>query len=285
VNLQSVFPSAQAPIVTRGDFCFGLLPGPPEKGANPAPIRYGLGRSHVAHYIDLHCHILPGLDDGAPDLATSMEMLRELVDLGFSEICATPHQRNGLFMPTEAAIAQAFEELRKEAGKAQPGVRVRLGAETYWDEILLERLRKHTVPCYDGRRAFLCEVNPVLLPPRLDEALFEIRLAGCLPVMAHPERYLPVQREPGFAEAMARQAALVVDLEALAGTHPRAESKTARRLVEEGLAHAAASDLHEPESSADVGEGIAWIGKRMGSTTVTRLLEENPRRILGGELP
>ena len=239
----------------------------------------------MAHYIDLHCHILPGLDDGAPDLATSMEMLRELVGLGFTEIYATPHQRNGLFIPTEEAIARALGELRAEAGKAQPGVRVRLGAENYWDEILLERLRKHTVPCYDGRRAFLCEVNPVLLPPRLDEALFEIRLGGCLPVMAHPERYLPVQREPGFAEAIARQAALVVDLEALAGKCPRAETKTARRLVEEGLAHAAASDLHEPESGTSVASGIAWIGKHMGPAAVTRLLEENPRRILGGELP
>jgi protein-tyrosine phosphatase len=239
----------------------------------------------VAQYIDLHCHILPGLDDGAPDLATSMEMLRELAGLGFSEICATPHQRNGLFIPTEEAIALALGELRAEAGKAEPGVRLRLGAENYWDEILLERLRKHTVPCYDGRRAFLCEVHPVLLPPRLDEALFEIRLGGCLPVMAHPERYLPVQREPGFAETLARQAALVVDLDALAGSRPRAETKAARRLVEEGLAHAAASDLHGPETSADVRSGIAWIDKRMGPAAVTRLLEENPRRILGGELP
>lgn len=257
----------------------------PEKGANTNDIRYGFERSHVAQYIDLHCHILPGLDDGAPDLATSMEMLRELAGLGFAEICATPHQRNGLFIPTEAAIARALGEFAGEARKVHPGVRLRLGAENYWDEILLDRLRKRTVPCYDGRRAFLCEVNPVLLPPHLDEALFEIRLGGCLPVMAHPERYLPVQREPGFAETLGRQAALVVDLEALAGGEPRSETKAARRLVEEGLAHAVASDMHGPETSPAVAGGIAWIGKRLGPAAVTRLLAENPRRILEGELP
>ena len=241
--------------------------------------------NHVAQYIDLHCHLLPGLDDGAPDLATSMEMLQALVDLGFAEICVTPHQRNGLFIPTAEAIAGALDEFRSEAKKYHPSVRIRLGAENFWDEILIERLRKHTVPCYDGRRAFLFEVNPGLAPPHLEEALFEIRLGGCLPVMAHPERYLSVQRDPGFAETMGKQAAMVVDLEALAGTHNRAETKTARRLVEDGLAHAVASDMHSPDSSDSVAAGIAWIRKRLGGAGLTRLLEENPSRILAGELP
>jgi protein-tyrosine phosphatase len=164
-------------------------------------------------------------------------------------------------------------------------VRIRLGAENFWDEILMERLRKHTVPCYDGRRAFLFEVNPTLAPPRLEEALFEIRLGGCLPVMAHPERYLSVQRDLKFAETMAKQAAMVVDLEALAGGHNRAETKTARKLVEDGIAHAVASDMHSPDTMDSVSDGIEWIRKHVGSAELTRLLEENPRRILGGELP
>jgi protein-tyrosine phosphatase len=239
----------------------------------------------VAQYIDLHCHVLPGLDDGAPDLATSMEMVRALRGLGFAELCATPHQRNGLFIPTEEAIAHAWGEFRGEVGKSDPELRLRLAAENYWDEILVERLRKHTVPCYDGRRAFLFEVNPVLMPPHLDESLFEIRLGGCLPVMAHPERYLSLQRDLGVAEALGKQAALVVDLEALAGGHNRAETKTARRLVEEGLAHAAASDMHDPDTGPAVASGIAWIKKHLGSAGSDRLLEENPRRILVGELP
>jgi protein-tyrosine phosphatase len=239
----------------------------------------------VTQYIDLHCHLLPGLDDGAPDLATSMEMLQALVDLGFAEIYATPHQRSGLFLPTSEAIARALGELRSAAKSHHPSVRIGLGAENYWDEILIDRVRKHTVPCYDGRRAFLFEVNPVLPPPRLEEALFEIRLGGCLPVMAHPERYLSVQREPGFAETIHRQAALVVDLEAVAGTGNRAESKAARRLLNEGFAHAVASDMHSPDIREAVAEGLAWIRKHLGATSLKQLLEENPRRILGGELP
>jgi protein-tyrosine phosphatase len=238
----------------------------------------------VAQYIDLHSHILPGLDDGAPDLASSMQMLQMLSDQGFTEICATPHQRNGLFIPPADAIATAFEELQSTAARLMPALRLRRGAENYWDEILIERLRHHTIPCYDGRRAFLFEVNPVLLPPRLEEMLFEIRLGGCLPVMAHPERCLSVQ-QAGFAETLAKQAALVVDLEALGGSRGRAETKTARRLVEEGVAHAVTSDLHSPLDGHEVAKGLAWLGKRLGTSGLTRLLEENPRRILSGELP
>jgi protein-tyrosine phosphatase len=239
----------------------------------------------VAQYIDLHCHLLPGLDDGAPDLATSAEMLDALVDLGFTEICATPHQRNGLFIPPAEAIASAYATFTEEARQRHPGLRFRRGAENYWDEIFLERLRAHTIPCYDGQRAFLFEVNPVTPPPRLEEALFEIRLGGQLPVMAHPERYLVVQRDPDYAEVLGKQAALVVDLEALAGTHNRGETKAARRLAEEGLAHAVASDLHSPDAKDAVAGGIAWIRKRCGDEALVRLLEENPRRILAGELP
>lgn len=239
----------------------------------------------MAQYIDLHCHILPGLDDGAPDLSTGMAMLAELRRIGFVELYATPHQRNGLFIPTAEAIAAALDELRGEANQLEPTLRLGLGAENYWDDVFIERLRRHAVPCYDGRRAFLVEVNPVLPPPNLGEALFEIRLSGLLPVMAHPERYLPLQREADFAETLGKQAALVVDLEALAGGHSRAETKAARRLVEEGLAAAVASDLHSPDASAEVASGIAWIAKRLGPAAVARLLEENPRRILGGELP
>jgi protein-tyrosine phosphatase len=257
----------------------------PENEAKLEEIRYSLRRTPVPHYIDLHCHLLPGLDDGAPDLATSMEMAHVLFDLGFAEICATPHQRNGMFMPTEEAISASLSLCRNELEERFPDLRIRLGAENYWDEIFIERLRSHTVPCYDGHRAFLFEVNSMLLPPRLEEALFEIRLGQVLPVMAHPERYLSVQRDPSTAESLGKQAALVVDLEAVAGTHHRAETKTARQLVETGMAHAVASDLHGPEGLASVHGGIEWLSKRLGSSALTRLLEENPRRILAGELP
>jgi protein-tyrosine phosphatase len=141
------------------------------------------------------------------------------------------------------------------------------------------------VPAYDGGPAFLFELNPALMPPRLPETLFELRLAGKMPVMAHPERYLGIQKDVSRAEALGRSAALVVDLGALDGAHGRAEMKTARRLLEEGLAHAAATDIHRPEDQRSIAAGMAWIRKRLGEDALGRLLDHNPRHILAGELP
>jgi protein-tyrosine phosphatase len=225
------------------------------------------------------------LDDGAPDLETSLEMLQLLTSLGFSEVCATPHQRNGLFIPDAASIATALTSLRNEVSIVLPNLKISLGAENFWDDVFLERLRYGGLPCYNNQRAFLFEVNPITIPPRLDEALFEIRISNRLPVMAHPERYLPLQRDLKLAEAMSKQSALVVDLEAVGGGGNRTEIKTARALLEEGIAQAAASDIHHPDFGEALTRGLTWIRKRFGEEGLKRLLEENPRRILAGELP
>jgi protein-tyrosine phosphatase len=239
----------------------------------------------VAHYVDLHSHFLPGLDDGPGDLATCLDMVRALCEMGFSDLCATPHQFAGRFQPPLDEVRLTFDQVSGEVAKLLPEVRLRLGAENYWDDIFATRLRQGELPCYDGGKAFLFEISPLVLPPRLDAALFDIRVSGRLPVLAHPERYSAVQRDTAVAEGLSRQAALLVDLVALSGMGDRAEVKTARRLVEEGLAHAAASDMHTPEDSRPVAAGLAWIEKRLGLDGVTRLLGDNPRRILLGELP
>ncbi len=217
--------------------------------------------------------------------ATCLSMVRALVEIGFSDLCATPHQFAGRFEPPLDQVRLVFDQVSREIASELPEVRLLLGAENYWDDVLANRLRQGELPCYDGGKAFLFEISPVVMPPRLAATLFDIRVTGRLPVLAHPERYVAVQRDPAVAESLGRQAALLVDLAALSGNGDRAEVKTARRLVEEGMAHAAASDMHEPEDGAAIASGLAWIEKRLGANAVKQLLNENPRRILVGQLP
>jgi protein-tyrosine phosphatase len=212
-------------------------------------------------------------------------MVRVLADMGFSDLCATPHQFAGRFQPALDDVRLTFDQVCRETATLLPAVRLHLGAENYWDDVLASRIRKGQTPCYDGGKAFLFEISPAVMPPRLEEFLFDIRVAGLLPVLAHPERYLAVQRDPAVAESLGRQAALLVDLAALSGAGARAEVKTARRLVEQCLAHAAASDMHAPEDGPAIASGLAWIEKRIGADTVRQLLSDNPRRILVGQLP
>jgi protein-tyrosine phosphatase len=239
----------------------------------------------MPHYVDLHAHYLPALDDGATNPEMSLQMLRAIAALGFSDLFATPHQRAGMFMPERSAIDGAFEAMKAQAAAAGVTAKLGLGAENFWDDVLLRRVRDRKVPSYDGGPAFLFEIPNQLMPPNLENELFELRLGGSLPVMAHPERYAPIQRDISLAEKLGRHAGMMVDLGALDGAHGKAEMKTARRLVLEGLATAAASDIHRPADQTSVAAGMAWIRKQLGAQALERLLDENPRRLLAGDLP
>jgi protein-tyrosine phosphatase len=239
----------------------------------------------MAHYVDLHSHFLPALDDGATHLEMSLQMTRAIASLGFTHLYATPHQRDGMFMPERAKIDAAFAEVKAALGGAAAGVTLGLAAENFWDTVFHERLRLHAVPTYDATPAFLFEVNTQMMPAEIENQLFQIRTSGYLPVMAHPERYTAVQRDVSLAERLGRHAAMLIDLGALDGAHGKAELKTARRLVLEGLAHGAASDIHRPEDQTSVAAGMAWIKKQRGQRVLEQMLDDNPRSILAGDLP
>jgi protein-tyrosine phosphatase len=237
-------------------------------------------------FVDLHAHFLPALDDGSPDLETSMAMLRGLADLGYERVTATPHQLAHRFMPTYEAIDTAFATVDAERARQGIGLALSRAAENMWDDVFFSRVAEASFPRYDGGPAFLFELRLEMLPPHLDDVLFRLQTRGLRPVLAHPERYVPFQKAPDRLEALAdRGIGLLVDLGALTGHHGRHQEKAARRLVESGVAHAVASDAHNREDVKIAGEAIAWIRRKLGLAAVSRLCDENPRRLLAGEPP
>lgn len=238
----------------------------------------------MSGYVDLHAHHLFAVDDGAPDLAEAVDMVSTVVALGFSQLYATPHQRSGMFMPTRESLDAAHTELNQTL-RGKGGPTLGLGFENFWDEVLADRILSGAIPSYDDGPAFLFEVNTSVMPPGIERTLFDLRMKRKLPVMAHPERYATIQNQIERAEQLGRTAAMVIDLAALEGAHGKVEMRTARRLVLEGLAHAAATDIHRAEDGAAIAAGMAWIRKQRGPEALHTLLSENPRRILAGELP
>jgi protein-tyrosine phosphatase len=232
-------------------------------------------------FVDLHSHVLFGIDDGAPDQTASRDLLTGLASVGFTEVCATPHQKAGQYLPELEVIRDRYATVA-----SWPGLpRLRLAAENMWDDVFLSRLHAGTIPAYDDGPAFLFELRPALLPMGLTETLFKLRLAGRVPVLAHPERYAPLWEDAAMVSKLRGMCAFVIDLGAVAGAHGRMEAKAARRYVEDGTAHAVASDAHNLGDIKLAAEGIAWIRKRCGDRAVTRLLSDAPRAILAGELP
>ena len=214
-----------------------------------------------------------------------MEMLKLLHTVGFERVTATPHQKAGQFLPELTAVASAYASTREALAAAALPLELGLAAENFWDHVFFARSRDGSFPRYDDGKAFLFEITPAEVPARFEDTLFELRTRGFLPVMAHPERYAPFWGDLDRLERIGRSCALVVDLGALAGYHGFRQGRAARKLVLEGLAHAAASDVHSPADVRAAAEGIAWIRKKKGEDAVTELLSQNPRRILGGEHP
>jgi len=237
-------------------------------------------------FLDLHTHVLPGVDDGPATTGDALAVLHRLGAIGFDTVCATPHQKADQFLPSAEAIEQALGELRAAvSGASEPAPGLVLGAENMWDSCFYERFQAGTIPCYENSRTFLLELPLLELPAGLPDHIFRLRASGMLPVLAHPERYRALSATPELGAELAQSCALVVNLTALGGDEGRRRAKLARTMVRDGVAHAATSDTHSLEDVAAAAEGISWIRKKMGDRAVARLLDENPRRILAGAHP
>lgn len=234
-------------------------------------------------YIDLHSHVLFGLDDGSPDRTTSLAMLDALTILGVTEQCATPHQKASQYLPSLDAIETTFADL--EASRKPHHPTLRLAAENMWDDVLLGRIQGGAIPTYRGSRAFLVEIPPSLMPPSLADQLFKLTRTGAIPVLAHPERYSALWDNDELTQSLRRVCAFQIDLPAIAGFHGRRESKQARHLLESGLATVVATDAHQVGDVQQSAQGLAWIDKKLGHATTVRLFEHAPRAILAGDMP
>ena len=234
-------------------------------------------------YVDLHSHVLYGLDDGAPDQATAVAMLDALAALGITEQCVTPHQKAAQYLPAWDRIEQTLAQLETVRKPSHPTLR--LAAENMWDDVFFKRLTDGTIPHYHGTDAFLVELPPPLMPTGLLDQLFKLRMAGKVPVLAHPERYHALWNDDELARSLRRVCAFQIDLGAIAGFHGKRETKAARHLLEKGLAACVATDAHQVGDLQQAAAGLAWIDKKLGHATTIRLFSDAPRMILGGDLP
>jgi protein-tyrosine phosphatase len=234
-------------------------------------------------FVDLHSHVLYGLDDGAPDETAALAMLDGLASLGISEQCLTPHQKASQYLPAWDLVEATL--VRLEAVRRPHHPTLRLAAENMWDDVFYQRASQDAIPGYRDTVAFLVEIPPPLMPPGMIDQLFKWRMAGKLPVLAHPERYHALWDDDDLAERLRNHCAFVVDLGAVGGFHGRREMKAARHLLETGLATAVATDAHQLGDLQQAAEGLRWIDKKLGHAAVVRLFDHAPRAILAGELP
>jgi len=239
----------------------------------------------VKGFVDLHCHWVFGIDDGAKTPDDSLAMLRGLFELGFSHVVATPHMRPGMFDNERADLVAAYERTRRVVTDAGGIPEVSLGSEHFFDDVVFERLSQGadlSLP-YSGGKSVLVELPVTAFPLRLAHRFADLSRRGMRPVLAHPERYEPVWDRPGSLDELIDVGAMMLlDVAALAGKYGKQPRKCAERLLDDGYYHAACSDAHRPDDVDAVAEGIDKLIKRVGKEEAEFLLGEGPRGILEG---
>jgi len=237
--------------------------------------------------IDLHCHLLPGIDDGAPDLATSLQMARIAAADGITVTACTPHIFPGLYENTGSAIRQAVMELQTQLAEADIPLQLTHGADTHLTLDLVALLRDGRVPSLHDSRYFLLEPPHHVAPPRLAETVFNLLTAGYVPVITHPERLSWIEdRYELFVELARKGAWLQVTAGSLTGRFGPSARYWGERLLDEGWVHILATDSHGIDRRPPLlAEGQQAAERWVGAEEARHLVETRPQGILNNEMP
>ncbi|MFM9908862.1 MAG: tyrosine-protein phosphatase [Chitinophagaceae bacterium] len=194
---------------------------------------------------DMHSHLLPGIDDGSPDLDTSVELIKGMMELGYKKFITTPHIYPDLYPNNRETIQQAHALLSERLVQEKINVEITAAAEYFIDEMFPERLEKNEELLTLHKNWVLVEISFVSPPPDLNETIFQLILKGYQPVLAHPERYGFYHSKKEVYHRFRDQGCyLQINLLSLNGYYGKSAQETARMLIAEQLVDLIGTDLH-----------------------------------------
>ncbi|MEW6260972.1 MAG: CpsB/CapC family capsule biosynthesis tyrosine phosphatase [Thermodesulfobacteriota bacterium] len=237
--------------------------------------------------IDLHCHILPGIDDGAADLAESIRMAELAAADGIHAIVATPHNGNGVHVQVAATIRERVSDLQNVLEELGIPLRVHAGAEEHFRPELVEDARNgRVIPIDPAGRVLLLEFPFMSLPDGVEERIFRLQTMGYRIVLAHPERNVVFQHEIDRLLGLVGAGCLTQITEmSLTGDMGEPAFDCALEMIERRMAHILASDAHSADFRYPrLSEGVKIVGKITKREEVgRRMVLDWPQALLAGE--
>jgi protein-tyrosine phosphatase len=235
--------------------------------------------------VDLHCHILPGLDDGPATMDESLAMAESAIADGITRVVATPHSSSAYFFDFRH-VRQLRDELQAKIGNK---LKLATGCDFHVNPENLEALRRNSsIYCINQLDYLLVEFNEISIPPAMDRALHDLQLAGIRPIITHPERNNILRKRPERLKKWVQQGCFAqVTGGALTGNFGPACQSDAWRWIGEGLIHFVASDAHNTRSRPlQLHSAYEVVLDQFGQEKALALFVENPLAAFEGrELP
>lgn len=195
--------------------------------------------------IDVHSHLLPGIDDGVESFEEALEILKVFKALGYKKVITTPHVMVEFYPNTPEIINEKLATLKEAVRLADLDIVVEAAAEYYLDEAFLALLDTPEKLMVFGENYILFETPFINEPVFLKEAVFKMSALGLQPVLAHPERYMFVQANPGILEQLAERNVLFqCNINAIDGYYSPVAEKTAKFMLNKGMVSFLGSDCH-----------------------------------------
>lgn len=233
---------------------------------------------------DVHCHILPGVDDGAKTEDSTKRMLKFAAREGMNSIIATPHFKYGEDFVSPEDIYAKYQMVRAWWKQISPKKELYLGSELFYSESIIEALKKGYALTINGTKYVLIEFPIYAEYGYIERAVKKLLYAGYIPILAHMERYKSLRKREQVQQLVDMGAYMQVNTSAIMGKHGILTKWYLLKLIKSGLIHFIGTDAHgSRERRPEIRECVEYLRKKIGNKETRRIVEKNPQKMLRGE--
>jgi protein-tyrosine phosphatase len=235
--------------------------------------------------IDLHCHLLPGVDDGSKSMDISLKLANDAVKDGINYALLTPHHMNGVYLNHKKEVIQQTQEFQVELDRHKISLKVFPGQEVRINGDLLTALDQDDILFADeGGRYLMLEFPDDDVPSYTSTMIYELMQRGIIPIIVHPERNKKIMEQPDILYDLLNEGCLSqITASSYVGIFGHKVQKFSKQLIRTGQAYVFASDAHDlPNRKYEMTNAFAKLNHEFGNDYVSRL-SENAKKIINGD--
>lgn len=232
--------------------------------------------------IDMHCHILPGVDDGAKDLYEAIEMAKIAEEDGIKKIINTSHFHPEFKFIMGSELVEKVDNFNKILKENNIDIEVLLGNEIYYTDGILEEIEDLNFYTINKSKYLLIEFSPMNVPKNLPDIVYELKIKGYTPILAHVERYKSIIDNPNIIYDCIKEGAIIqVNASSVLGKHGKDMKKTTDILLDNNMVHIIASDAHGSERRRpQLKEAYKYIKNKYSKEVANNIFKNNQSLII-----